>query len=144
AFYYFSHNIKPAKSMWEFLFESLKSTQPYPRPGERFQLRIHLPGQAGQVFLLLLAGAARPGIPLRRVRGLGVELLPLSPDPLFWVSLGSLMLTRLDAKGNAAIPLAIPKDSALLWLRFHAAGATLHPMLGVGAITNDVPLQIVK
>ena len=49
----------------------------------------------------------------------------------------------LSAQGAASYPLKIPNDSKLLWTNFHAPGLSLRPS-GIGAITNRVPLQIVR
>ncbi|MFQ5505461.1 MAG: Kelch repeat-containing protein [Planctomycetota bacterium] len=126
----------------EFRVDSLSSSQPYPRPGESLMLRARLPGQGGKPFLLALSRSTRPGIPLRRIPGLGVELLPLSPDPLFAMSLG--LVTLLDTGGNASLPIRIPSDSSLRGFDFHAAGLTLGSGLAVGAITNAVGIEVVK
>ena len=102
-----------------------------------------LPGEAGMPFLLALSGASRPGIPLRLLPGFGFEHLPLAPDALFWASLQANLVTVLSAQGSASYPLKIPNDKNLLWLKFHSAGLSIRPS-GIGAITNRVPLQVVR
>ncbi|MFQ5507485.1 MAG: penicillin-binding transpeptidase domain-containing protein, partial [Planctomycetota bacterium] len=143
AFYLPNSPPRPRSLVWEFFFESLRTSQRYPRPGESFQLNAFLPAQANRPFLLALSGGTRPGIPLRAVPFVGVELLPLRPDGLFWSSLGAGLLTVLDRNGRGLIKLAVPNDTRLHWTPFHAAGLTIDPLLGIGAITNEVGLQAI-
>jgi len=129
---------------WELIAETLKASQAYPHVGERFDFLVDLPTQPDRLFLLALALSPHPGIPLRIVPGSGVEVLPLAPDPLLWLSLGLGMATKLDRNGRGRIPFVIPNDTRLLWLEFHAAGWSLTPQLTAGAITNRVPIRVVK
>ena len=129
--------------LWEFRLDSLRASQPYPHPGEPFTMDVQMPAQAGNPFLLMFAGTTRPGIPLRQVPGVGTELLPLTPDPLFWLSLQLGLVAGLDLKGQASLPLRFPNDSNLLWLDLHMAGVTFDKS-GIAALSDQVPLRIVK
>jgi hypothetical protein len=128
---------------WDFRLETLR-TQRHPRLAQPFSFDAELPGQAGDVFVLALALSDRPGIPLRQVPGFGTELLPLAPDPLFWLSLQGGLVRVLDAQGKASIPFVLPQDPSLLWLRLYAAGFTFRGGAGITQITNGVPLEIVR
>lgn len=141
---FFDTGLFPHPSVWEFKLETLKARQPYPRPGETLTLDVELPGQALKPFLLALALRPYPGIPLRPVPGVGVEMLPLAPDPLFWLSLQAKLFRPLDAQGKTTYRFGLPRDPALLWLEFHAAGLVLGPGQLVEAITNRVAVQIVQ
>jgi len=129
--------------LWEFRLDTLKASQPYPHPGEAFTMDVQMPAQAGNPFLLMFAGSTRPGIPLRKVTGVGTELLPLTPDPLFWLSLQLGLIAGLDKQGKASIPLRFPNDPNLLWLDLHMAGVTFDKT-GIAAISDQVPIRIVK
>ncbi len=130
--------------LWKFQVRTLSITQPYPRSGEAISLNVLLPTQAQRPVLFLLAGSDRPGISLRHVPGLGIELLPLAPDALFMTSLSLGLVNVLDAKGRATMPFKIPKLPSLIGVSFHAAALTLDLRGGIGAITNGVPLRIVR
>ena len=144
AYFLDSNGRKPASGSWDFLVKSLTTSQHHPRPGQSFSLQVNLPSQAGNPFVLGLSLSAKPGIPLRIVPGVGVELLPLAMDPLLMLSLQAGLVTLLDAQGKSTLPLGIPNDSAFLWLPFHAAGFTVTKGLGIGAITNRVGMEVVK
>lgn len=133
-----------ATGLWELAIEPLTVSQRYPRLGETFTVDVALRSQAGNPFLLLLAGANRPGIPLRVVPYVGVELLPLRADALLWQSFQAGLVRGLDASGRASFAFRVPKDPSLHWVSFHAAGFTVRPGLSVGAVTNDVHIEIVK
>jgi len=131
-------------SVLDFAVHTLRASQPYPRLGNIVQLNADLPGHAGRPFLLALSLSSHPGIPVRPVPGLGGELLPLAPDPLFWLTLQAGFATVLDKTGKGSVPVGIPNHPAFLWLQLHAAGMALVPGPSVGAVTNRVPLEVVR
>ncbi|MFQ5506746.1 MAG: hypothetical protein ACE5F1_18400, partial [Planctomycetota bacterium] len=140
----FSHSYTFREGAWDLFVESLTASQLYPRPSEALSFGIRLPGQARLPFLLALSQGLRPGIPLRPVPGVGIEMLPLKPDALFWSSLQLPLVVGLDGQGSGKLALRVPNDPALLWFGFHAAGLTFEAGGAVGAISNGVPIQIVK
>lgn len=50
----------------------------------------------------------------------------------------------LDGQGTGSTQLRIPNDPALVWFGFHAAGLTFGSGGSVGAISNGVPIQVVR
>ena len=131
-------------SVWEYRLETISTDQPNPRPGQGFKISIDMPGQATRPFLLALSLAKKPGIFLRLVPFVGVEVLPLAPDLLFWLSLQLGLVTSLDASGKGTVALGIPNDASLVGLDFHAAGLTLNSFAAVGAISNRLQFHVTK
>ncbi|MEZ5988709.1 MAG: hypothetical protein R3F30_06225 [Planctomycetota bacterium] len=121
---------------------TLAASQPIPRLGEALSFDTLLPQAANQPFILCLSQDRFPGIPLRQDPGIGTRVLPLAPDAVFLWSLSGPIVTVLDAQGRGSIPFLIPKDPGLTGLDLWAAGFTLTPSFGIGAITNAAPLQI--
>jgi hypothetical protein len=131
------------RPVWDLSVQTLSATQPYPRPAERLSLQASLPTEASRPFLMALSRATWPGIPLRAVPGVGVEILPLAADDLLALSLQAGFVTALDAQGRGTLPFVIPNDTALVWLDLFAAGVTFRPAGGIGAITNSVAIKVV-
>jgi hypothetical protein len=134
-----------ANSVHELRLWSLGADRPHPRPGDSVTFSIELAAQAGKAWLLGLALSNTRGVPLRPSPMYGQEWLPLDPDALLAASLDAGLGGVLDPAGRATFTLPIPLDSALVWLRFHAAAfAWSSAGPSIDAITNSVDLQIVR
>ncbi len=134
----------PHLFVWEMVAPTLTADQPYPRPGETSRLQIALPAQANVPWVMGLALADWPGIPLRRVSGVGMEVLPLRYDPLFLVSLSVPLAGVLDANGSATLPLPVPLNPWLIGFDVFAGAFTLQAGPSVGAITSGLRMSIVR
>ena len=130
--------------VWELRPDRLSLDQPYPRPGERVRIDLAMPSQAARPYLLGLAASRRPGIPLHPVPGVGVELLPLSPDPLLLASLRAGIGGVLDRNGKGSVTLPIPRAPWLVGFDFHSAAFTIDKGPAAGAVTNPVTFRIVR
>jgi hypothetical protein len=131
---------------WDFFLETLKADMRHARGGDRLTFDVDLPAQAGNMCVLLFSGANRPGIPLLSAPGAGTVLLPLAPDGLLQASLGAGLWMLLDAQGRGRLQLApIPNQAGLIGLELHAAAVSLHlHPLGIGAVTNEIAIDIIR
>jgi hypothetical protein len=129
---------------WDLRFRQLTADNLYPRGGEPIRFGVELPALPGRPFVLGLAQTAYPGIPLRSVRGVGTELLPLTADALLSLSLQIPLTGTLDTNGSGTFVLNVPPDAALRGLGFHGAAVAFDGSGGIGAITHPVPIEIMR
>jgi len=109
------------------------------------QFKLRSPKAGRLPYRTALSFSDQWGIPLP-----GKRLLPLAPDPLFFVSATSALpifgnfVGTLDATGAGTSWLDIPRDLRLLGLRFHAAFVAFNPSSpgGVHSFSNAESLQI--
>ena len=87
------------------------------------------------------AAGFRPGIPTR------VDVIPLNPDALFGLVFVAPALFRnfgaqLDANGNGAAQIALPKIAALVGFRFFVAGLTYNSGGRILSISEPVGVEV--
>ncbi len=96
--------------------------------GSTGRIGVHLPGQAGKDCFLAAALAAEPGIPLP-----GGKILPLAPDPLFRLTLGTGgglfqgFFARLDSRGRTLAKWKVPTLPELAGVEVYFAAFTYDP-----------------
>ena len=127
-----------------FSLDRLESTKPYVPSGGSFALQADFPNESGNLLWAGMSLATRPGIPLRRIAGVGIELLPLAPDWLFLASVSAPVVRVLDRQGRAMIRLRLPRGINLLGLRLHFAGVTFDRSLKLTSISNAARVEVVR
>jgi sugar lactone lactonase YvrE len=99
-----------------------------PRPGVPFPLALSSPYEPSTIYATALAFSTSPGWPM-----LDGRIFPLTPDPLFYVSLSGGAVFRdfigvLDAGGRGVPTLHLPNIPGLTGLTLHAAALTFDPV----------------
>lgn len=91
--------------------------------GVPFPVRVVSPHEPGLVYATALALSSAPGLPLPDGR-----IFPLTPDPLFFLSLGFPgFVGVLDGNGRATVTLLFPNSPGLRNLPLHCGALTLDP-----------------
>jgi len=74
--------------------------------------------------------------------GLGVERLPLTPDPLFWATVSAGIVGVLDARGESSFRLQLPNSPSLRGQAFFVGGVRFNGSGRITRATNAVRFDV--
>jgi len=135
--------VKPVSDTWCLVPIRLWAEKTEVKTGGRVKFEVKAAEEAGKFYLCVLAFNKAPGVQVPVCES-KVDL-PLKPDSL---TLASLHLKGfsgvLDKWGMACYSIKVGKDPNLVGLKFYASVLTYCTKLQVGAVTNEVPVVIVK
>ncbi len=114
-----------------------------------FSLGVLAPDRPARAFVLAFALSPNPGIPLAILDPADPRVLPLAPDPLFFLSLSpspffSGLSGILDAAGRAGATAALPASPALAGFSLTASGLVLEAGMpsGVALVLPALPIVL--
>ena len=133
----------PEPYHWDLSPEQLTVPAHLLGSGESLRLRYEFPQLAGGVVATFLATDTSPGIPLHPVPLVGTECLPLSADPLLFLSAQLGLVSFLDPIGVAHLTLRVPPLGGVDPVHWFAAGAAFDLTSGLPiGVSNPVPITL--